>query len=196
MNTGFIVCKDIPRPCPMNDIKWGGRVKDVKNRETKNYLFATCGNNEVRIWALAPNNGTLFSEKCNTVAYLRNYSCMEFSYENDLLIVGTTSGDFVIFNVRQLAVVGNFETCGSGVTSITTMPMIDVDPEIVEESLHSHYFIKILIGGGDGTVTSWEYHNDQVYLLIDCCFLCFFLNEFKIGFVFYCRNLANFFGKR
>ena len=147
----------------INDIIWGGRVKDIKRRPTKNYLFATCGKNEIRLWALNPSNGKLLSDKCHTTIK-REYTCLSFSKTGDILVVGTMSGDFFVINVRKLNIIGHYTTCVYGIRKIYIEMMNNSDN--VDYMLNEYLYIKIVCFGGDGSVSEWIYNDDlEKYLL-------------------------------
>eukprot|EP01084_Bolivina_argentea_P108043 193106_1 len=119
LNTGYIVTKS-PIKSNIKDIKCGGRVKDIKRRSTTDYLFATCGIEQVCIWALTPSNGKLLSENLiKSPKKKRTFNCLCFSDGGDLLIAGTLSGDFFIFDVRKLSLLTSYQiNCVGGINCI------------------------------------------------------------------------------
>lgn len=157
MQSGYIVTKHVAQPIPCNDIVWGGRVKNAKKRLTTDYLFASCGIDEIRIWALTPSNGRLLSEKCKTSNLHRTFTCLEFASNGDLLVAGTESGDFFIVDVRRLDTLSTYGNCVGGITSVICTPMSNSK---VYDPLCAHLYTNILIGGGDGSVSCWKYHDD------------------------------------
>ena len=46
-------------------VAWGGLKKDIKRRDTKEYLLATASNQQIFLWALDPYAGTLVCEKAS-----------------------------------------------------------------------------------------------------------------------------------
>ena len=166
MNSGYIVTSSVINPCPCLDIVWGGRVKDVKKRLTTDYLFATCGAEQVRIWAMTPSNGNLISEKCKTsnLHSVRTFTCLSFSDTADLLVAGTSSGDYFIFDVRKLTALCSYQSnCIGGINTIMTTKLIsnnDGSNIYIHDPLSAHYFIRIIIGCGDGSISIWEYNDD------------------------------------
>eukprot|EP00484_Ammonia_sp_Unknown_P018947 CAMPEP_0197026438 /NCGR_PEP_ID=MMETSP1384-20130603/6521_1 /TAXON_ID=29189 /ORGANISM="Ammonia sp." /LENGTH=705 /DNA_ID=CAMNT_0042455099 /DNA_START=33 /DNA_END=2150 /DNA_ORIENTATION=- len=160
MQSGYIVTSSVINPSPCNAIVWGGRVKDIKRRPTTDYLFATCGIEQVRIWAMTPSSGKLLSEKCNTsnLHSRRVFTCLTFSDTADLLIAGTETGDFFIFDVRRLAALTSFQTnCVGGIHCILSCKL---QGQYIHDPLSQHYFIKIIVGCGDGAISIWEYDDD------------------------------------
>merc|ERR1712130_482814 len=107
-----------------------------------------------------PSTGKLLSEKC-TMSNLhsrRTFTCLSFSYSADLLIAGTASGDFFIFDVRRLAALTSYQpNCVGGIHCITSCKL---EGGYVHDPLNQHYFIKIIAGCGDGAVSIWEYNDD------------------------------------
>ena len=160
MHSGYIVTSSTISPSPCNDISWGGRVKDIKRRLTTDYLFATCGEQQVRIWAMTPSTGKLLAEKCNTsnLHSRRTFTCLAFSDTADLLIAGTKTGDFFIFDVKRLSALTSYQpNCVGGITSILSCKLND---QYIHDPLSGHYFIQIILGYGDGTISIWEYNDD------------------------------------
>ena len=56
-SNGYIVAKSIIVPDPINCIKWGGFVKDIKGRNTDLYQLATAGNKQLVLWKLDTKRG-------------------------------------------------------------------------------------------------------------------------------------------
>ena len=161
MKSGYIVTSTNINPSPCNDIVSGGRVKDIKRRLTTDYLFATCGKEQVRIWAMTPSSGKLLSEKCKTsnLHSIRNFTCLTFSDTADLLISGTSSGDFFIFDVRNLSALCSYQpNCVGGINKIITTKLNN--NIYIHDPMSSHYFIQIIVGCGDGNISIWKYNDD------------------------------------
>lgn len=161
MHSGYIVTSSTVKPSPCHDISWGGRVKDIKSRLTTNYLFATCGVEQVRVWAMTPSSGQLLSDKCNTAKLhsRRTFTCITFSDSGDLLIAGTASGDFMIFDVRRLTALTSYQpNCVGGISCVRSCSL---SGQHIHDPLDAHYYIKIMVGCGDGTVSIWHYNDDM-----------------------------------
>jgi WD40 repeat protein len=158
-STGNIVASSpLPTNSPNTLVAWGGRVRDIKKRETKNYQFATAGNKEIYIWELDPEAGELQKFKVNVAAFTRDYTDLIFSQNGDFLYAGSASGDVscVIVKNRQLA--QPFKACSLGVKSLTRY----------EENDRT----KLIIGGGDGTLNIYagsgkDYVHEQKLQLVD-----------------------------
>ena len=102
MHTGCIVAERNglrPTDCAC----WGGRVKDVKKRDTKMLQFVTGGQDCVWYWTLNPEDGQLSESKLNMGTHSRNFSAVAFSADRELLYAGSTSGDFSAIHVHQKA---------------------------------------------------------------------------------------------
>ena len=119
-------------------IAWGGMVKDIKLRPTKNYQFAMAGSKKMTLWQLVPESGQLLTEIVNTGTLVREYICMTFSQNaEDYLYAGTTSGDICGFHVKTKMLVFHINLCALGVKTIKAFSKTN-----------------ILCGGGDGNVFS------------------------------------------
>eukprot|EP01084_Bolivina_argentea_P113604 202438_1 len=161
MQSGYIVTSSMMKASPCADIVWGGRVKDIKKRPTTDYLFATCGVEQVRIWAMTPSTGKLLSEKCDTskLHSRRTFTCLAFSDSADLLIAGTESGDFFVFDVRRLSVITSYQSnCVGGIRSMICCPLQGT--QYIHDPLTKHFFIQIIVGFGDGSIAIWKYNDD------------------------------------
>jgi len=161
MLSGYIVTSAVSNPSPCWDIAWGGRVKDVKRRQTTDYLFATCGVEQVRVWAMTPSSGQLLSEKCSTAkvqSSRRTFSCIAFSHTADLLVAGTTSGDFFIFDVRRMTALTSYRA--NAVGGISCVRCCKLRGQHIHDPLDAHFFVRIMVGCGDGSVSIWRYDDD------------------------------------
>ena len=143
---------------------WGGMAKDIKWRDTDKYLFATAGGGagsgttagqqKVRLWALDPYSGQFSDPKDIKLGAKRDYTCMTFSDNGELLIVGTASSDFQAVNLRARepkAIGQPTKACvsGNGVRAIMCPRVGASDP------------IVVVCGGGDGSVTVFEMNTDD-----------------------------------
>ncbi|KAH8045210.1 WD repeat-containing protein [Aureococcus anophagefferens] len=63
MANGCIVDDGVQEPSPTVCVAWGGFVKDVKRRDTQDYLFCTAGGKKLSLWSLNPYSGELSSER-------------------------------------------------------------------------------------------------------------------------------------
>eukprot|EP00741_Cyanophora_paradoxa_P019975 tig00021179_g19279.t1 len=137
LSTGYIV-SSTPMPEPANCVAWGGREKDIKRRPTANYVIATAGSSVLRLWVLNPAKGELTSEKCGVGSQRREYSCLQFSADGDMLYAGSSSGDVSVVYVRTKLVIATVVACAGGVRCIG---LAETGGALV-------------LGGGDGTLTT------------------------------------------
>ncbi|GBG29146.1 Guanine nucleotide-binding protein subunit beta-1 [Hondaea fermentalgiana] len=163
LKTGMLVAStDLPKGIGRVDCaNWGGFAKDVKRRDTGNYQFATAGD-VLTLWALDPFVGELVLQVADSRRNIRQHLCVAFAhvpdscgregYEDEWLLTGTASGDFMAFLVKPnktskfAAATATFavstSACGGGVVSLITDPVDETN---------------VLIGGGDGTVARFVY---------------------------------------
>jgi len=109
---------------------------------------------------MTPENGKLLSEKCITsnLHSRRTFTCLTFSHTADLLIAGTSTGDFFIFDVRRLTALTSYPTnCVGGIRCVASSPL---QGQYVHDPLDGHFFIRIIVGCGDGAISVWEYSDD------------------------------------
>ena len=137
MKTGNIVLNLTPMfPLPTIFAIWGGFVRDERGNETRNYQYATCGDNQVCLWNVDPYQGTQERGEVQTGNFVRNYICLAFSKnEEKYLYAGTTSGDIVCILVKNRSIVFNKIICAQGVTAIVPLTKYEV-----------------VVGGGDGSL--------------------------------------------
>lgn len=141
---------------------WGGFVKDVKRRDTATYQFAT-GGDQLCLWAFDPYSGAFTVEPADSGRNVRRSLCVAFAhvpdscgrdgYEDELLLSGTCSGDFVTYFVKpnkanpEGAPAATFASataaCGGGVASL-----------VVDDSCEDGC---VYVGGGDGTLARFMY---------------------------------------
>ena len=123
-------------PDGITAINFGGFVKDVKLRNTTNYQFAIAGSKKLTLWSLDPSQGQCSYELMQTGAMVRDYQCITFSKPNEeFMFVGSTSGDFCSYQVKNRMFVFSQSVCAQGIQSIQAVT-------------HD----KICVGGGDGQI--------------------------------------------
>jgi WD40 repeat protein len=99
-------------PDGISSICWGGYVKDIKLRNTDRYQFAIAGSKKLTLWALDALHGQCSYELVQTNAMVRDYQCMTFSKPNEeFLYVGSTSGDFCSYQVKNKMFVFSQSVC-------------------------------------------------------------------------------------
>jgi len=140
MSNGCLVASSGIMSTSKVSCSWGGHVRDVKRKETKDYQFATAANQNVLMWQLDPHQGTVKFTKANTGGLIREYTVVIYSTDGDYLYLGTASGEFACVHVRTNMLHSTFSVCAQGVQSMIISNSDD----------------KLLIGGGDGTVTMFK----------------------------------------
>jgi WD40 repeat protein len=119
----------------------GGFVKDIKRRDTHEYLFAACGGKVITFWHLDHAKGEFVAHKVgNAGKESRDFACLAFTLDNEYLFAGTTSGDVGIILMKNRVVQSFVPVCSAGAVTIVALPA----PEGA---------VRLLVGGGDGTVT-------------------------------------------
>lgn len=131
-------------PSPCVAASFGGFVRNIKRRDTSFYQLATAGNKQIMLWSIDPIKGEM---ECSKVAaegrgsQVRNFTCIAFSPDYELLYAGTSSGDYIISNVKTKSMMTTVPAARQGIHSLLTSP-------------HG-----LLVGGGDGTVTLFDAHS-------------------------------------
>lgn len=95
-------------------VAFGGNVRDIKKREVKGkYQIATSIHDQLYMWHLDPQEGSLIKIKVNTAStFQRIISALIFSNDGQYLYAGTTSGDFGCFYVRNNVLHSVITVCG------------------------------------------------------------------------------------
>jgi len=83
MKNGYIVANCACYPLPTFDVAWGGFLRDGRGNNTSTYQLATCGKDVVALWTLDPANGILEKQVISTGNFLREYTCLTFSINEE-----------------------------------------------------------------------------------------------------------------
>ncbi|KAL4432056.1 hypothetical protein ABPG74_017792 [Tetrahymena malaccensis] len=127
-------------------MRWGGFAKDIKLRDTNKYQFATAGNKQICVWKLDAQLGQIQHEFINTGSVIREYRCLEFSKNReDYLFAGTSSGDFLCFQMKNKVLAAVITVSAQGVQSIQA-----VNPSL------------ILVGCGNGIINLFKTDGNQI----------------------------------
>lgn len=123
---------------------WGGFFKDIKRRDTGNYMFATGGQRMLRLWALDPVTGTwpVMGEPLTAHGHIRDYTCVRFSEDRNWLYAGSSSGDMTTFQIKGRSLVMCKQCTQGGVESVL----------LLNGEAGSNSTI-VIVGGGDGSIT-------------------------------------------
>jgi len=143
MQTGNINACANQVPAVTTCVTWGGFMKDIKRRETAFYQLCTGGEKAIAIWALDPTTGELVPTPVRQ-QQVRNITTVRFSADHETVYAGTTTGDFVVVNVKNKMSVGICPACSSGVCAIEPF----ADPATGAQL--------IMAGGGDGSVLCFD----------------------------------------
>jgi cilia- and flagella-associated protein 52 len=145
--TGYIVASVGLTPNPTISVKFGGYIKDIKGRPIEKYQLATCGNKKILMWSLNPYTGELENQVLNPGSAVREFQTLEFTPNGEkFFIAGTTSGDFLIFQMKNFHMFCMQPVCSKGVAGII--------------ALNEENFV---IGGGDGTLSIWTVQGAKSY---------------------------------
>jgi len=139
LRTGNIVTSTFASPSKTTCVTWGRFVKDIKRRETSIYQLATAGEKGVVLWSLDPYSGECEQSKVQQ-QQTRDFTCLRFSADCNTLFGGTTSGDFVVMNVRNKNSEGSVAASNTGVHSL----------EYFDDEDGAH----VIAGGGTGPLVS------------------------------------------
>jgi WD40 repeat protein len=139
---GLIIAWAQLNPKPTINMVSGGFVRNIKRRDTHEYLSAACGGKSLVMWHLDPAQGELTCHPIGTAGkHVREYQCLAFTPDYEHLLAGTTSGDVATVLVKNRVVQAFKEVCSNGVTGLVCLPT------------GSSEMVRIVAGGGDGTVT-------------------------------------------
>jgi cilia- and flagella-associated protein 52 len=122
-----------------------GSILDIKRRPTHRYVFASVGKGLLSFWTMDPYAGELVSSRVGTGMQTREFTCLEFSADESRLFAGSTSGDFLVVDVRNLVAVSSVSVCSGGLHSL----LVNSNGE------------RVIVGGGDGTVTEHVEHDGE-----------------------------------
>jgi len=138
--TGKIVAS--MRNASLDVIMFGGMIRDIKRRDTRNYQLAGAGEKGVVIFSLDPYEGDLTAELVQMGTSVRKFMSLEFSPDCEFLYAGSSSGDISVIMLKRKGVISSFQACRVGVRTISTSEN------------------RVYVGGGDGTVTVWSRRED------------------------------------
>lgn len=106
-------------PDGVSAVSFGGFVKDIKLRNTTNYQFAIAGSKKLTLWSMDPITGQCSYEQMHTGSMVRDYQCIAFSKPSEeFMFVGSTSGDFCSYQVKNKMFVFSQSVCAQGIRSI------------------------------------------------------------------------------
>ena len=110
--TGKIVAS--MRNASLDVITFGGMIRDIKRRDTRNYQLAGAGEKGVVILSLDPYEGELKVEPVQMGTLVRKIVSLEFSPDCEFLYAGSSSGDVSVIMVKRNGVITSFQACRTG----------------------------------------------------------------------------------
>lgn len=121
MSNGMIIASSPNLPKETTCIAHGGFVRDIKRRDTNHYIMATGGKEGLVAWDLDPYSGDfephpITGDPRGTL--VRYISAVTFAEDRDLIYGATSSGDYVIANVRSLRIIQIVPATKMGIMSI------------------------------------------------------------------------------
>ena len=137
LSNGCIVGLHNKMPPGTVAISFGGFVKDIKKRPTDNYLLCSGGKEGIVMWNLNPYTGDIMPMKLATdprASISRYVTDVVFSYDKELIFASTTSGDFMVANIRYQRITHSVYATKIGLGCVVTFPE------------------GIIVGGGDAFV--------------------------------------------
>jgi len=127
-------------PKPTISIIGGGMVKDIKRRQTNEYMAAACGGKTIALWHLNPESGEMVAHQVGSSGkQVREYSCMAFTPDYEYLFAGSTTGDVAVVLMKNRVIQTFISVCSGGVMAMICLPTYDGT--------------RLVTGGGDGTTT-------------------------------------------
>jgi WD40 repeat protein len=121
MSTGYICASSGKLPKDTRCIAHGGFLKDIKRRDTQNYIFCTGGSEGFAFWVLDPYRGEF---ECNQLvgdtrsSVVRTVMSLAWSGDKEAVYGATTSGDYVVVNVKNQRIVQAVSATRTGLDSI------------------------------------------------------------------------------
>ena len=140
---------------------FGGRVQDVKRRDTECFHHCVVTSSNVILHHLNPVQATLTRVRVDLTSYQRAYSAARYSAFGDLLFVGSDSGDVAIINTQTGTVVAVARVCALGVreiellgTHMRTAAATDTATgfQYARFGPNSVRSTTFFVGGGDGSI--------------------------------------------
>lgn len=143
MSSGYIVAANNKMPNGTCTVEMGAFVKDVKRRNTANYLLCSGGVEGIMLWNLDPYAGVLEGEAITGTNISRHITSIKFFDNYDHICAATTSGDFLIANIRVKRILKTVPAARMGLSSILASTE------------------GIIVGGGDASIRYYD-HNHQL----------------------------------
>jgi WD40 repeat protein len=124
---------------------FGGFVKDIKRRNTTLYQLCTGGSDGLYLWQLDPYSGDMNSTKVAGDArgsVSRHVTAITFSQHEEYVYAATSSGDYLVANVKNQHIVTVIAAAKKGLYSLVS------------------YRDGLITGGGDGSLRVFSAANE------------------------------------
>lgn len=121
MSSGNIVASSGKMPVGTTCIAHGGFMRDIKRRDTRNYLFCTGGQDGFVLWNLDPYTGEFEVIKIAgdaRASVLRVITALSFSPDKETIFGSSSSGDFLMVNVKHQRIVGTVAATRAGIGAL------------------------------------------------------------------------------
>lgn len=143
MESGNIVAKSASTSA-VDQIRFGGRVKDYSGRPTCVYRIAGVMGQQLQLWAFDPAAGQISADKMREGQHRRQYTCMAWSADYEMLYCGSTTGDITELDV----------TCGKVNKTIT----VNCGAVTTLNTLTDANCMQLFVGGMTGNliVLEWD----------------------------------------
>eukprot|EP00760_Papus_ankaliazontas_P004154 PhM_4_TR11697/c4_g1_i2/m.23627 len=153
---------------------WGGRVEDVKRRETEEYHFCVATTQRLLPFRVNPVRGTLTPLPMSLGTFTRKMTSLAYSPHNgDIMFAGSESGDIAVVTTTNYTITDVVPCCQSGVKGIWVdrgSAGAANDTNATNGSFQYARFgtnqrrsTTLYTAGGDGTITCYriEDHNNM-----------------------------------
>jgi len=156
-------------PEPISHVEWGGKVQDIKRRETECYQYCLLAGNDVYYHILNPHTGQMAVDKLNSAHHVRRGTTAQFSSQGDLLFVGSSSGDVAIYHIKDKKFITSHQVCTGGVKCLFIPPK-ERETRGQEGGFRYANFgdqdrsLTLYCSGGDGSVAIYDLKDPQAVL--------------------------------
>jgi cilia- and flagella-associated protein 52 len=152
MSTGAIIAFTNKVPSGSLCCSFGGHVRDIKRRDTNNYLLCSGGKEGLMMWDLDPYQGELMPFRLAGDAratMVRIVTDVCFSIDKEYVYASTTTGDFLIASMKHNRIIQTVQATKLGLDAIVAAP------------------VGIIVGCGDKTVkvfdNTFEFQGEIVF---------------------------------
>eukprot|EP00759_Apiculatamorpha_spiralis_P035454 PhF_6_TR36195/c0_g1_i1/m.52775 len=144
-------------------VAWGGRVQDIKRRDTQEYHFSVATTSRILPFKINPLEATVTAIPLKLSQFTRKVTALVYSNYGDILFAASESGDIAVINSISYTVAEVVPCCNAGVRSLWIAPRFDDGSSQQSSENSSNYqyarfganqrrFTVLYTGGGDGTI--------------------------------------------